>query len=103
MNIQKIVTLYIAVGFTPGVVGLIPTAHRNWGQDPKAVLAAVNSGFEEVQDFQTVFDFIRASDNEGKWREIGWIPSLWSGRQAANEKQKPLFVWAMNGDPLGCV
>ncbi len=73
------------------------------GQDSQPVLAAYDSGFETETQFRTMFDFIRATDSEEKWRQIGWIPSLWDAVEMANEKRKPIFVWAMNGDPLGCV
>lgn len=70
---------------------------------PNEILAAVKAGIETEQQFNTVFDFIRSTDEDERWREIPWIPSLWTGLQTADEKQKPLFIWAMNGDPLGCV
>lgn len=101
MNHQTIAGLSFVVVLS--VVGMSPAAQPVLSQDSKAVLDAVNSGIENEQAFKTVFDFVRASDTEEKWRQIGWIPSLWSGMQLADERQKPIFVWAMNGDPLGCV
>jgi hypothetical protein len=67
------------------------------------ILAAVESGIDTEPQFRLVADFVKASDEDEKWRTIPWIPSLWEGLQVANEKQKPMFIWAMNGDPLGCV
>ncbi len=72
-------------------------------QDPTAVLAAYESGVTTKKDFDLVFDFINESEKDAKWREIPWIPNLWNGIEVANEKKKPIFMWAMNGDPLGCV
>ncbi len=74
-----------------------------FAQDAKTVRKAYDAKVESDADFATMFDFVRSSDEEEKWRKIAWIPSLWSGIEFANEKQKPIFVWAMNGDPLGCV
>lgn len=37
-----------------------------------------------------------------KWREIPWDLSLTNGQAMAAESKKPLFVWAMDGHPLGC-
>ncbi len=67
------------------------------------VRAAYGAGIETQEQFETVATFIGASDEESKWQQIPWLPSLREGMQLANEKKKPLFVWAMNGDPLGCV
>ncbi len=36
------------------------------------------------------------------WTDIPWIGELWKGRQKAACEEKPLFIWAMNGHPLGC-
>ena len=41
-------------------------------------------------------------DNTAAWRTIPWRLALLNAqRQAATEK-KPLFIWAMDGHPLGC-
>lgn len=37
-----------------------------------------------------------------RWTYIPWIGGLWEGRQKAAREEKPLFIWAMNGHPLGC-
>ena len=84
-------------------IGLSLNSQSAVAQDSKDVLDAFESGVTNEQQFQSIFDFVRSSDSEEKWREIGWIPSLWAGVEMAAEKQKPIFVWAMNGDPLGCV
>ncbi|MDH3590729.1 MAG: hypothetical protein OER88_02555 [Planctomycetota bacterium] len=33
---------------------------------------------------------------------IAWVPSLHEGLIAADARQRPLFLWVMNGHPLGC-
>ena len=101
--IQMFARLNIAAALVLSVIGLSSNSQFVLAQDSKAVLAAVKSGVENKQDFESVFDFVRSSNTEEKWREIEWVPSLWTGLQLADEKQKPVFVWAMNGDPLGCV
>ncbi len=41
--------------------------------------------------------------NELQWlTAIPWRPSLWQGAIEANQKQKPLLMWTMNGHPLAC-
>lgn len=39
---------------------------------------------------------------EEAWTTIPWQVSLVPAQQLAVEEGKPLFVWAMDGHPLGC-
>jgi hypothetical protein len=39
---------------------------------------------------------------EEKWLQIPWRLDLLKARHEANELGKPIFMWIMNGDPLGC-
>jgi hypothetical protein len=68
-----------------------------------AVLAAVEAGIQTEKQFLATHTFLTAASAEEKWRQIPWEPDLWRGRITAAEEGKPLFIWAMNGDPLGCV
>ena len=36
------------------------------------------------------------------WRSIPWKLSVLEGQQAAAKSGKPIFIWAMDGHPLGC-
>jgi hypothetical protein len=36
------------------------------------------------------------------WRTIPWKISLMDARRAAATAGKPIFIWAMDGHPLGC-
>ena len=36
------------------------------------------------------------------WRTIPWHISLLDAQRLAAEQKKPLFIWAMDGHPLGC-
>ena len=36
------------------------------------------------------------------WRTIPWKISLLDAQRVAAETKKPLFIWAMDGHPLGC-
>ena len=44
-----------------------------------------------------------AGQSEEPWTEVNWLGELWEGRQLAAREEKPIFIWAMNGHPLGCV
>jgi len=37
------------------------------------------------------------------WETIGWRVDLLAARDEAIRSKRPLFLWAMNGHPLGCV
>lgn len=39
---------------------------------------------------------------EELWRTIPWETSLLQAQALAAEQKKPLFIWAMDGHPLGC-
>ena len=36
------------------------------------------------------------------WQEIAWVTSLADARQRSAAEARPIFLWAMNGNPLGC-
>ena len=36
------------------------------------------------------------------WMAIPWKVSLLEARELAAREQKPLFIWSMDGHPLGC-
>ncbi len=36
------------------------------------------------------------------WRSIPWTTSMLQAREVALRERKPLFLWSMNGSPLGC-
>jgi len=37
-----------------------------------------------------------------KWQSIPWKVDLLEARSLARREGKPLFLWSMNGHPLGC-
>lgn len=39
---------------------------------------------------------------EEAWTSIPWHSSLIPGQQLAAAEGKPLFIWAMDGHPMGC-
>ena len=36
------------------------------------------------------------------WKTIPWQTSLLTAQQIAAKKKQPIFIWAMDGHPLGC-
>ena len=47
-------------------------------------------------------DYITPTKNESLWKSIPWRSSFREGLIDADENQKPMLLWAMNGHPLGC-
>ncbi len=55
-----------------------------------------------VEQFDKLRTVIKPANNEDKWAAIPWQTSLWEARKLAAEKGKPLLLWEMDGNPLGC-
>jgi len=53
-------------------------------------------------DFQRLHELIRPHAKEAKWTEIPWLASLWEARKQAAAAGKPILLWEMDGNPLGC-
>lgn len=64
-----------------------------------AVLGA-DAGITEAE-FEQLHAELRP-DLEAPWRSIPWRVSLLEAREEAAKQKKPLFIWAMDGHPLGC-
>lgn len=41
-------------------------------------------------------------DPEALWRSIPWRVDLLAAQREAAAEKRPLFLWAMDGHPLGC-
>ena len=53
--------------------------------------------------FRETLAAVKARPEELRWASIPWQTDLWEARRLARAAGKPLFMWAMNGNPLGCV
>jgi hypothetical protein len=52
--------------------------------------------------FDLIRDRILPGAKETGWREIDWRNDFGQVLREATEKDLPILIWAMNGDPLGC-
>jgi hypothetical protein len=52
--------------------------------------------------FRDTLAFIRPKPSELRWQEIPWQTDIRAACRLAAEQRKPIFLWAMNGNPLGC-
>jgi hypothetical protein len=55
------------------------------------------------EQFGKLHALIRPQADEEKWQQIGWLTDLWQARKQAAEEGKPILLWEMDGNPLGCV
>ncbi len=53
--------------------------------------------------FTAVHALIKPRPGEDRWTEIPWLTSLWEARKQAAAEGKPILLWEMDGNPLGCV
>jgi hypothetical protein len=51
--------------------------------------------------FQELHQSLQTSTDE-PWRQIPWKISLLEAQNIAAKSEKPIFIWAMDGHPLGC-
>jgi hypothetical protein len=58
----------------------------------------------EISDaeFDHLFTLCQPSPEGTEWLELGWETDLWKARQRAAQEGKPIFLWEMDGHPLGC-
>ena len=54
----------------------------------------------DEDEFQKLHQELYQKDEA--WQSIPWKSSLLEAQQLAAEEEKPLFIWAMDGHPLGC-
>lgn len=56
----------------------------------------------DAQTFAALRGLVLPSAEELAWKRHEWRASLWEGVIEAQELDKPILLWAMNGHPLGC-
>ncbi len=56
-----------------------------------------------LQDSKDLHARIVPQKDELAWTQVPWMSDLWAARKVASEKGKPIFLWEMDGHPLGCV
>lgn len=62
---------------------------------------AVHAGNLDEATFQRLHAELQPSKAE-RWRTIPWKIDLLDAQQTAAKERKPIFIWAMDGHPLGC-
>jgi hypothetical protein len=54
-----------------------------------------------VEEFQRLHRELQPSKDEA-WRSVPWKVNLLEVREQAVREKKPIFIWSMDGNPLGC-
>ncbi|MEM7455907.1 MAG: hypothetical protein AAF456_16265 [Planctomycetota bacterium] len=67
--------------------------------DNAAAMPQVSEELTEEQFEELHAEVIRP---EELWLTIPWQTDLLAAQQIAVAEQKPIFIWAMDGHPLGC-
>lgn len=77
----------------------IGSGHSGSGQ-PVDIKSDPFKAFGPVM-LQKIRNVCQTSPDE-PWRTIPWKISLIEAQNLAAESRKPIFIWAMDGHPLGC-
>ncbi len=68
----------------------------------EAARAAPISQVVGADNLEEWASFIRPSDSERKFEDIGWRNQFWPAVLEARALGRPILLWTMNGHPLGC-
>jgi hypothetical protein len=71
-----------------------------------AILTLATGGIASAQN-KSLDDLRRQCDSvcqttDAPWGTIPWQTDLLKAQHLAVQGQKPIFIWAMDGHPLGC-
>jgi hypothetical protein len=67
-----------------------------------AALLALSGDEVNTANLDRLKTLIKPRAEETKWEEIPWRVDLWSARREAARSGKPLVLWEMDGNPMGC-
>jgi len=84
--------------------------HKRMYLDLACVMCAVVALFAQAslfawelseQDFKRLHAELQPKSDDS-WRTIPWKIDLLDAQHHAAAEKKPIFIWAMDGHPLGC-
>jgi len=64
------------------------------------IASAQDTGLDEAKFREIQAELAPAADEP--WRTIPWKIGLLDAQRQAARERKPIFIWAMDGHPLGC-
>jgi hypothetical protein len=66
------------------------------------VKAPPASADESAQSLEAKVASIMPTADEDRWLTVPWRASIMQARLEAQDLSRPLFLWIMNGNPMGC-
>lgn len=66
-----------------------------------AVAAAPASQELTATNYREWMNYIRPSEDETSWQKIAWRNRLMPAVEEAKRLNRPILLWAMNGNPCG--
>jgi hypothetical protein len=67
-----------------------------------AAAAALSAQDLSDKTYEACRKHILPDETESRWEKIPWRGSYWDGVVDAQQADKPILLWAMNGHALGC-
>jgi len=67
-----------------------------------ALVLAVQAPKPTEENFAQWREHIRPKASELAFENCDWKPTFWEGVIEAQERSKPILLWAMNGHPMAC-
>lgn len=67
-----------------------------------SLIVAAAAGGLAFSEFEELHQRLQPAGDE-TWRTIPWKTSLLEAQSIAAKEGKPIFIWSMDGHPLGCV
>lgn len=67
-----------------------------------SLIVAAAAGGLAFSEFEELHQRLQPAGDE-IWRTIPWKTSLLEAQSIAAKEGKPIFIWSMDGHPLGCV
>ena len=92
------VCLFFAIGLVPHSMGCAADLTE---ESSSRLPSELSDLFGLSKACSTTCARIQPSAEEKRWQRIPWMTSLWEARKRANKEGKPIFVWSMDGHPLG--
>lgn len=80
-------------------LGLALTAVALFGSSLGGAARAADESW--IEKFEATHERYSTIPDE-PWRQIPWGSELLTAQREAAQRELPLFIWAMDGNPLGC-
>jgi len=67
-----------------------------------ASVASAAPSQANLKKFEQLHALMQPTAEELVWQQIPWQTNLWDARVEAAKTGKPIYLWEMDGHPLGC-